>query len=442
MDLCIRPGRALRGQARMPGDKSIAHRALIAAALAEGTSTIRGFDPFDDALRTLEALRACGVQIEAGGERELRVTGRGLRGLASPAGMVDCGQSGTTMRLLAGVLAGQPVSATLDGAEGLRRRPMGRVTEPLARMGARIEGPTLGRYAPFTVHGGSLRGIDYTLSVASAQVKSAILLAALNAEGETVLREPAPSRDHTERLLRRLGVPLEVGDGAIRCRPARPWQGLTMELPGDVSSAAFFLVAATLVDGSEVSIRDVGLNPTRTGVIDVLRAMGGAVEVAARAAGPAEEPVGDLSVRGAELRGVEIGGALIPSLIDELPVLAVAATQARGTTAVRDAAELRVKETDRIAALAAAIETTPDGFLISGPTPLRGARVDAHGDHRTAMALAVAGLVAEGETVVAGAEAIGKSFPAFVATLRALGARCEGRTQHATRNTQHAIRNT
>ncbi len=444
MHLHVTPGQALRGEAHLPGDKSIAHRALIAAALAEGKSCIRGFDPLDDGLRTLEALQACGVRVEACAPRALRVWGRGLRGLQSPPGALRCGASGTTMRLLAGLLAGQPLTATLDGHEGLRRRPMGRVTAPLARMGAGIAGPDGGEHAPFTVHGGALHGIDYTLPVSSAQVKSALLLAALNAEGETVLREPHPTRDHTERLLARLGVPIAVERTTIHCQPARPWPGFEFELPGDISAAAFLLAAATLVPGSEVLLRGVGLNPTRTGFLDALRAMGGQVE-AVRAGLPArpgeleslphrvDEPCGDLLVLSTALRSVEIGGALIPNLIDELPILAVIATQAEGTTVVRDAAELRVKESDRIAALAqelgamgAAIRPTTDGFAIDGPTPLYGAHVDAHGDHRMAMALAVAGLVARGETVISGAESVAKSFPGFADTLRALGAEMSG----------------
>lgn len=429
VELRVQPGRPLRGEARVPGDKSIAHRSLILAALGEGASTIWGFDLLDDCLRTLEALRACGVRIEELGPRELRVAGRGLSGLTSPLGTLDCGLSGTTMRLMAGLLAGQALTATLDGDEALRRRPMGRVSEPLARMGARVEGQDGGRHAPLTIHGGRLHGIDYALPVASAQVKSAILLAALNAEGETVVREPAATRDHTERLLRRLGVPLEATNGVIRCRGGRPWPGAEFILPGDISAGAFLLVAATLVPGSEVRIRGVGLNPTRSAVLGVLRAMGGEVVATNRRGAGDSEPVGDLVARPANLRGLEIGGALVPSLIDELPALAVAATQAQGTTVVRDAAELRVKETDRIAALAtelramgASFQPTPDGFVIAGPTPLHGARVDAHGDHRMAMALAVAGLAARGETVISGAETVAKSFPAFVETLRALGA--------------------
>ncbi len=432
VELRVKPGHALRGEVRVPGDKSIAHRVLIAAALAEGESVIRGLDPLDDCLRTREALQACGVPSEESGPHELRVLGRGLRGLASPPAPLDCGLSGTTMRLLAGLLAGQPLVATLDGAGPLRARPMARVTEPLRAMGAHIAGPDGGHHAPLTIHGGGLHAIDYTLPVASAQVKSAILLAALNAEGETVVREPVPTRDHTERLLRHLGVPLTVADGVIRCSPPRPWPGAAFAVPGDLSGAAFLLVAASLVPGSWVEIADVGVNPTRAAVLDVLVAMGGRVTVAERRDNGMGEPVAQLAAEPAALRGVEIGGALIPNLIDELPILAVAATQAEGRTVVRDAAELRVKESDRIAALAegltalgARFTATADGFAVEGSVALRGARVDAHGDHRIAMALAVAGLVARGETVIVGAETVSKSFPAFVETLRGLGAEVE-----------------
>ncbi|MCL6430276.1 MAG: 3-phosphoshikimate 1-carboxyvinyltransferase [Anaerolineae bacterium] len=432
MDVWIRPGRRLRGEVRVPGDKSIAHRALILAALGEGESEIRGFDPLDDSLRTLEALRACGAAAEMAGPGMLRIAGRGPKGLGTPAGVLHCGLSGTTMRLLAGVLAGQPLAATLDGDPPLRRRPMDRVVEPLRRMGARIEAADAAGHAPLSIRGGGLRGIDYTLPVASAQVKSAILLAGLSAEGVTVVHEPVPSRDHTERMLRWLGVPVEVRDGAIRLVGGARWRGRAFALPGDISAAAFFLVAASLVPGSEVFIGTVGLNPTRSAVLEVLRRMG--VEVIAiptlpegDADGP--EPTADLVARSAALRAVTLEGALIPNLIDELPVLAVAATQAEGVTVVRDASELRVKESDRIAAVAqelgamgARIEAMGDGFVVEGPTPLRGVTVDAHGDHRMAMALAVAALVAKGETVIRGAETVTKSFPGFFAALRALGA--------------------
>jgi 3-phosphoshikimate 1-carboxyvinyltransferase len=429
LDLHVRPGPALRGETTVPGDKSITHRALIAAALARGESVLRGFDPLDDALRTQECLAACGVAFASVGPRDVRVQGVGLQGLRSPAAALYCGASGTTMRLLAGLLAGQPLTATLDGEEALRRRPMARVTMPLRQMGARIAGREDGSLAPLTVTGGGLHGIDYTLPMASAQVKSALLLAALNAEGETVVREPAPTRDHTERLLRALGAPLTIEPGVIRCTRAAHWPGDVFELPGDVSAAAFLLVAATLVAGSEVLIRNVGVNPTRAGVLDVLGAMGGCVARRDERTVTGGEPCADLHVRHAGLRAVELGGALIPNLIDELPVLAVAATQAAGTTVIRDAAELRVKETDRIAALTqelnalgARVEARPDGMVIDGPSPLVGAHVAAHGDHRLVMALAVAALVARGETIIHGAEAVTKSYPGFVETMRSLGA--------------------
>ncbi len=431
LELHVRPGGPLRGRATLPGDKSIAHRALILAALAEGPSEIRGYDPLDDCQRTLEALRACGVAIEPGGPRKLRVAGCGRQGLRAPAGPLNCGLSGTTMRLLAGALAGQPIAATLDGDPPLRRRPMARVTEPLTAMGARIDADG-GGHAPLTIRGGNLRGIDYALPVASAQVKSALLLAGLNAEGETVLREPAPTRDHTERMLRRLGVEVEAREGALRLVGGASWAGFEIGLPGDISGAAFLLAAAALVPGSEVTLTGVGVNPSRNAVLDVLARMGAPVAVLDRRGARGEEPVADLGVRPAALRGLEIRGALIPNLIDELPILAVAATQAQGTTVIADAAELRLKETDRIAALArelsamgAQVEPTGDGLVIEGPAGLHGARVDAHGDHRLAMALAVAGLVAAGETVIEGAESVSKSFPGFVATMQALGANME-----------------
>ncbi|MGQ9684062.1 MAG: 3-phosphoshikimate 1-carboxyvinyltransferase [Anaerolineae bacterium] len=452
MDLYIRRGYALRGDASVPGDKSIAHRALMLAALAEGQSCLRGIDALDDVARTLAALQACGIEIDWSDARTLRVRGRGLRGLRTPPAPIHCGLSGTTMRLLAGLLAGQPLEATLDGDEGLRRRPMGRVVEPLRRMGAQIhcycenhpspsplpsrgEGAGAGQralqgeMAPLHIRGGGLHGIDYTLPVASAQVKSALLLAGLNAEGETVVREDAPSRDHTERFLRWLGQPITVSDGCVRLSGAWPWPGFDYCLPGDLSGAAFLLAAAALVEGSDVQVPGVGLNPSRAGVLAALCGMGARLEAEPWPDEPGGEPVGNLRMRAGPLRSIEVGGASIPNLIDELPILAVLATQAEGQTVVRDAAELRVKESDRIASLSAGLralgarfEATADGFVVEGPTPLRGARVQSAGDHRIAMALAVAGLVAEGETAIAGAECVTKSFPGFGDCLRRLGA--------------------
>jgi 3-phosphoshikimate 1-carboxyvinyltransferase len=335
------------------------------------------------------------------------------------------------MRLLAGLLAGQLFAATLIGNEQLSRRPMGRVAEPLRLMGAQVA-LAAGERPPLSVTGSALRGIDYRLPVASAQVKSAVLLAGLYAEGETVVREPAPTRDHTEQLLAALGAPIERAPDGTRLRaPSRLRPLAEFVVPGDLSSAAFLVVAATIVADSDILLAAVGRNPTRTGLLDALAAMGGRCTWSSETAdGP--EPSGDLSVQAAPLRATTIAGALVPRLIDELPVLAVAATQATGVTEVRDAAELRVKESDRIGALAAElaklgarIDPRPDGFAVHGPVQLRAATVDSHGDHRLAMALAIAALVADGETVVTGAECIADSFPGFAQALVALGATVE-----------------
>jgi 3-phosphoshikimate 1-carboxyvinyltransferase len=412
----VSSGHALRGRVRVPGDKSISHRALLLGALAEGITQVSGFLPAGDCLATLICLRALGIQIEVHDATTLTVHGRGLRGLRPPAGPLHCARSGTTMRLLAGILAGQAFESTLDGDPQLLRRPMRRIVEPLRRMGAEIE-DTKGR-APLTVRGRSLRGCDHTLPIASAQVKSALLLAGLYADGPTTVRQPGPARDHTERMLAAMGAAIKVSDLIVTLTPS-PLTSLTLAIPGDISSAAFPLVAAALTPGAEVVVESVGVNPTRTGLLAVLRAMGAevALENEREESG---EPVADVTMRTSNLRGVGVIGDTVVRMIDEFPVLAVAATQAHGTTIVRDAAELRVKETDRIAAivnelraLGACIDALPDGFTIEGPTPLRGAAVDSHGDHRLAMALVVAGLIAEGETVVSNTECIGDSFPGF-----------------------------
>lgn len=428
----LRVGRAarLRGRVRVPGDKSISHRALVLASLAEGVSQIENWLPGRDCLATLRCLESLGVPIHRAGD-SLRVEGRGLHGLRPPAGPLDCARSGTTMRLLAGLLAGQPFQSVLTGDQGLNRRPMERVAQPLRRMGARVE--TTEGHGPLTVQGPAasgrrLRGGTFALPVASAQVKSAILLAGLYADGPVTVSEPGSSRDHTERLLRWLGVDLRVDEGAITLHPPRQLPPFFLRIPGDLSSAAFLLVAACLTPGSVVTVEDVGLNPTRTGLLDVLRAMGAEVGVEqTHAAGP--EPVGAITARASRLDGVEIAGSTVVRMIDEFPVLAVAATQAHGRTVVRDAAELRVKESDRIAAivselrhLGARIEPLPDGFVVEGPFPLRGGVVDSHGDHRLAMALAIAGLVAQEPVTIRGAEWIEDSFPGFVDRLKEIGA--------------------
>jgi 3-phosphoshikimate 1-carboxyvinyltransferase len=428
------PGPPLRGRAAIPGDKSISHRALLLGMLAAGSARVRNFLPAGDCQASVRAAGALGAEVEVLSATELRIRGRGLA-LREPEEVVDCGRSGTTMRLLAGIVAGQSLTAVLSGDAQLRRRPMARVVEPLRLMGATILGRDGGRLPPLAIQGGTLRGIDYNLPVASAQVKSALLLAGLYAGEPTTLHVPGPARDHTERMLRAMGAEMAAwpeamhgpGGQGLRLSPAAALAPLDLEVPGDFSSAAFFLVAATLVPGSEVILEGVGTNPTRTGLLDLLRAMGAEIEVLEEGSAGGE-PVAGLRVRSAPLKGVEVGGDLVVRAIDELPILAVAATQARGETLVRDAAELRVKETDRVATtvqelrrLGAAIEARPDGFLVGGPTRLRGAAVDSHGDHRLAMALVVAGLVAEGATVVEDCACIADSFPGFEALLAGLG---------------------
>jgi 3-phosphoshikimate 1-carboxyvinyltransferase len=432
--LTVHPSGPLGGRIRVPGDKSISHRAAMFAALAEGESRIAGFLPSGDCLATLGCLRALGVEItpspylgegRGGGQATtLTVHGRGLRGLQKPDGPLNCVRSGTTMRLLAGILAGQKFDCTLTGDPQLLARPMRRITEPLRAMGAEIE-DTDG-CAPLTIRGQKLHGHDHTLAVASAQVKSALLLAGLYADGPTVVRQPGPARDHTERMLIAMGAKIAIAGLNVTLTPVDALAPNSLTVPGDISSAAFLLVAAALIEGSEVTIEGVGVNPTRTGLLDVLREMGARVAIQnAREQGG--EPVADVTVRASPLRGVQVGGSAVVCMIDEFPLLAVAATQGSGTTVVRDAAELRVKETDRIAviieglrAMGARIEPRPDGFIVEGPTPLHGASVDSGGDHRLAMALAVAGMIAEGETVVEHAECISDSFPGFATLMRKL----------------------
>ncbi len=447
--LIVRSGAPLRGQARVPGDKSISHRALMLGALAEGVSHVAGFLPGGDCLATLGCMRALDIRIEQPDETTVIIYGKGLRGLQRPDASLDCVRSGTTMRLLAGILAGQDFDSVLSGDPQLLARPMRRVVEPLRAMGADIR-DTEG-HGPLVIHGRKLRGGEHTLAVASAQVKSALLLAGLFAGGPTIVRQPGPSRDHTERMLKaQVNGKWQMADGEsanrriseLSAQPPLVVDGLTVTLnpavvdrleplnmvvPGDISSAAFPLVAALLVPDSAVTLLGVNTNWTRTGLLDVLAAMG--AEIALTNEGEqGGEPVADLVVRSAALSGTEIGGDTVVRMIDEFPVLAVAASQARGTTVVRDARELRVKETDRIATvvaelrkLGAQIEPQDDGFIVTGPARLRGATVDSHGDHRLGMALAVAGLAAEGETIIENAERIADSFPGFVGIMQGLG---------------------
>lgn len=422
MDVTVRPAPPLRGRVRVPGDKSISHRAAIIGALAAGDTRVRGFLRADDCLRTVDCLRMLGVTI---GEAEdgLLISGSSGR-LTAPARVLDAGNSGTTMRLLSGVLAGQAFAAEIDGDASLRRRPMDRVADPLTLMGAAVLARE-GRYPPLRITGGRLRGISYALPVPSAQVKSAVLLAGLLAEGDTEVLEPVATRDHTERMLAQFGVPVRREGRRVVLSPAIP-RGGAVEVPGDISSAAFLLAGAAAMEGADLSVEAVGLNPTRTGVLDVLQAMGAEVWIDAAVPDAVEEPAGTIRVRGRRLRGTVIEGAMIPRVIDELPVLCAAAAVAEGRTVIRDAAELRVKESDRIGAVAGGLRALgvmvaerPDGLEIEGGR-LRGGTVDAGGDHRLAMAFAVAGLLADGPVTVRGAEAVSVSFPGFFETLRAL----------------------
>ncbi|MGQ9560143.1 MAG: 3-phosphoshikimate 1-carboxyvinyltransferase [Candidatus Oleimicrobiaceae bacterium] len=419
----VRPGGALCGTVRVQGDKSISHRALICGAIAEGLTRIHNLCPGRDVLSTVACLRELGAEIEVNGT-EAVVRGVAARGLRAPRAVLDAGNSGTTMRLLAGVLAGQPFAATITGDASLQQRPMARVIEPLTMMGAHIECRPEG-LAPLRIHGARLRAISYAMPVASAQVKSAVLLAGLYADGQTEVVEPRPTRDHTERLLPQFGAPVEVVGNRVAVRGPARLHGATVVVPGDISSAAFFVAAAAALPGSCLRVAGVGINPTRTGAIDVLRSMG--ARIALEQEHTDGEPTGDLLVRAGQLRAVEIGGELVPRLIDELPVLAVAATQAQGVTRIHGAKELRVKESDRIRAVAvnlramgAEVEELHDGLVIPGPQRLRGAVVDSFGDHRIAMSFAVAGLLADGSTQIRGAECVDISFPGFFALLEDL----------------------
>ncbi len=426
-DLIIKPSSGLSGEITPPGDKSLSHRAVLCAAIAEGETTINGFLTGEDTLNTVRAVRMLGIDIEEAGVGCLIVHGKGLDGLSEPAGVLDLGNSGTGMRLLAGLLAGQDFFSVLTGDQYLRKRPMARIVEPLRRMGAVIDGRSGGTLAPLAIRraGRQLKPIQHASSVASAQVKSAVLLCGLYADGETSVSEPSKSRDHTERMFRFFGV--EVKEQGLRVS-MRGRQRLkakgALDIPADISSAAFFMVAASIVPGSELLIKNVGVNPTRTGIIDVLTDMGADITLANQRE-QAGEPVADITVRYRKLRAVQIKGDVIPRAIDEMPVLSVAAAYAQGKTVIQGAAELRVKESDRIATMAAELrkmgaEVTefPDGMEITGMGRLRGARCESHGDHRIAMSLAIAGLAAEGETIVRDAGWIDTSFPGFERLLK------------------------
>ena len=426
-------GRSLKGRVQVPGDKSISHRSLLFGAIAEGTTTIEGLLPAEDPLSTAACLRAMGVEvspIEAG--QPVVVQGVGLDGFQEPAEVLDCGNSGTTMRLMLGLLAGRAGRHfVLSGDDSLRRRPMKRVGGPLAEMGATIAGRSGGNLAPLAIQGQTLRGATIRTPVASAQVKSAILLAALTADGPTTVIEPVQSRDHSERMLRAFGAELTVGgpgNTEVTVVPGSSLRGQAVVVPGDISSAAFWLVAGAITPGADLTVENVGLNPSRTGILDVLEQMGAQIEVLNQR-DVAGEPVGDLRVCHGPLQAFEIGADLIPRLVDEIPVLAVAACCAEGVSRVSGAEELRVKETDRLAVMArqlgamgAVIEEFADGMSIQGGVQLRGAEVDSETDHRVAMSLAVAAQIASGGTQLHRPEAAAVSYPTFWDDLQRLQA--------------------
>jgi len=408
----------LRGEVTPPGDKSISHRAVILNSIARGRARLENFSPGDDCFSTVACLRQLGVEIieESGGV----LTVSGLEGLKEPRDVLNAGNSATTMRLLAGLLAAQPFLSIITGDESLRSRPMGRLIHPLRLMGAEIWGRGGDSLAPLAIKGNQLKGIEYRLPVASAQLKSAVIIAALFAQGKTIVEEPAPSRDHTERLLRAMGAKVE-GDGTriILIPGPAPLLPIDLRIPGDISSAAFWLVAGAIHPNAKIKVKDTGINPTRGGIIEVLLDMGAKLSIE-RERIEGGEPVADLTVESSELVGRQIGGSIIPRLIDEIPLIAVAGSLARGTTIIRDAAELRLKETDRIRAtvrelsrLGADIEELPDGMIVHGGRMLKSGECSSHLDHRLAMTLGIAALIAQGETVIHDAEVVAMSYPAF-----------------------------
>lgn len=415
----VAPGGALTGRIRVPGDKSISHRSIMLGSIAEGITRVSGFLEGEDALATMNVFRAFGVRIDGPERGDVMVHGVGMRGLKAPHKMLDCGNSGTSMRLLCGLLAGQNFDCELTGDDSLRQRPMQRIAEPLGQMRAEIVTAEGGR-PPLKITGvANMRGIEYRLPIASAQVKSALLLAGLYARGKTCVTEPAPTRDHTERMLAAFGYPVERNGGTVCVTGGGKLTATSIDVPADISSAAFFMVGASIAPGSDVTLEHVGVNPTRTGAIDILRLMGANIElINQRQAGG--EPVADIRVRHAELRGIEIPVELVPLAIDEFPVLFVAAANARGVTVLRGAEELRVKESDRIQVMADGLralgigaEPAAEGMRVTGGR-YGGGVVDSHGDHRVAMAFAIAALRAGAPITITDCSNVATSFPGFV----------------------------
>ena len=418
-NITVRPAKKISGKVRMPGDKSISHRAIFLGSLARGLTEIDNFSAGDDCQRSIKAFQNLGIRIKSpGGGNSLEINGRGLSGLEESNQILDLGNSGTTVRLLLGVLAGQNFCSVLTGDESLQKRPMGRVTVPLEMMGAKIVGREKGNLLPLVIKGGKISAIDYRSPVASAQVKSAILLAGLYAEGETRVEEPAKSRDHTERMLAFFGAEVKVEDRRIGLKGRPDLKGKKLFVPGDISVAAFFLAAAGIIPLSSLKIEEVGLNPTRVGIIEALQRMGMNLEVEITSGD--FEPRGDITVKSSNLKGITLQGEIIPRLIDEIPILLVVATQAEGRTVFEGIGELRLKETDRIHSMVtnlrkmgASLEEEKERLVVVGPRPLKGATVESFGDHRTAMSMIVAGLTARGKTTVLNTGCIKTSTPSF-----------------------------
>ncbi len=426
MTLTVEPAGGLKGELDLPGDKSISHRAVILGAVADGATTVRNFLNTGDCLSTIRCLTDLGVAVDGVGGQVVTIQGRGLESLSEPRDVLDAGNSATTARFLTGLLSGQNFFSCLSGDDSLKERPMGRVTEPLRAMGARITGRDDGRKLPLAIQGTGLKAIEYKTPVASAQIKSALLLAGLYADGVMTVTEPGLSRDHTERLMEVMGADIKTGANTVSVTGGKGLKGVTVDVPADMSSAAFLIVAALITRASSLRLRQVGMNTTRIGLLDALKNMGATITYEAMSM-KQREPRADIIVESSRLKGTRIGAELVPRLIDELPVLAVAATQAEGETVIKGAAELRVKETDRISAIVgnlkkmgADIKETKDGMIIKGPVGLKGAVVDSFGDHRIAMAMAVAGLVASGQTVIEDDSCIDISFPGFERVLNSV----------------------
>ena len=426
MELVIEKIKKLKGNISVPGDKSISHRSLILGSIAQGETRIYNFLNSLDCLKTLECMQALGAEIKLGKDNSVKIKGKGLYGLQEPKDILDVGNSGTTIRLLTGLLSGQNFYSVLNGDNSIRRRPMKRVTQPLRLMGADIWGRKDGQFAPLNVRGNKLIPLHYTLPVASAQVKTALLLAGLYTAGETVIKEPLPTRDHTERMLEIMQADIKNSPLEIKIKGEKQLKGTDIFIPGDISSAAYFVAAASMLRDSQIIIKHVGVNPTRTGIIEILNKMGAKINILNYQI-KSNEPQADLKIEYSELKGMEIKEEMMPFLIDELPLIAVVATQAQGKTVVSGARELRVKETDRIKAIVselkkmgADIEEKEDGFIVTGPSKLKGAVCESYNDHRIAMSLAVAALLAEGKTVIKNSECIDISFPGFEKTLQKL----------------------